>query len=407
MVKVSIIIPVYNVEKYLRECLDSVLNQVFDSYEIICIDDISTDNSRKILEEYANNCSKIRIVSHDVNRGLSAARNTGLKHARGKYILFVDSDDMLVEGALEELYRYAEDNNLDNIYFDYEIKNELGIEKKSNNKIKKEFVDIQRVYEGQELFCMFAKKKEWKIEAWRQFYKREFLENCKCEFYDGILHEDNLFSFICAMQAKRVMEIPKKYYVYRHRNNSIMTTINEKRAESLYIVLMEIFNYWNTHTFSKAVNDAIAEYFEAIYKNLAYYQNYCSKDSELIEKRKPAERKIYQLLKNEKKKYLTLSSNNIRELLNAQHIIVYGAGRGAIDIIQTLQEIGLKIQAVAVSDTTVNARSICGIGVKNISELVEYRKNAAIVIGVTSKYSEEIEKKLKELGFDNVVRPDL
>ena len=115
LTKVSVIVPVYNVEDYLRECLDSLINQSLDDIEIICVNDGSTDSSMEILKEYEDN-PKIRIYSQD-NAGLSAARNTGLEHVNGQYIYFIDSDDILCENALERLYETAEEKSLDMVIF--------------------------------------------------------------------------------------------------------------------------------------------------------------------------------------------------------------------------------------------------------------------------------------------------
>ena len=115
--KVSVIIPVYNVEKYLRECLDSVVTQDLDDIEIICINDGSTDGSSRILAEYATQYEKLAILDKE-NSGLSAARNSGLSVAKGKYILFLDSDDLLSDSsAVSRLYDKAEHDGLDQLFF--------------------------------------------------------------------------------------------------------------------------------------------------------------------------------------------------------------------------------------------------------------------------------------------------
>ena len=112
MVKVSVVIPVYNVEGYLEECLDSVINQTLEDIEIICINDGSTDNSLEILEEYAKKDNRIKILNQE-NQGISATRNNGLKICKGKYICFLDSDDYLELNALMETYDISEKYSLD------------------------------------------------------------------------------------------------------------------------------------------------------------------------------------------------------------------------------------------------------------------------------------------------------
>ena len=111
-VKISIIIPVYNVEKYLHECLDSIINQTFKDLEIICVDDGSTDKSSEILEEYEQKDKRFTVISQP-NKGVSAARNRGMQQAKGKYIMFVDSDDYIASNACELIYNSAEEKRCD------------------------------------------------------------------------------------------------------------------------------------------------------------------------------------------------------------------------------------------------------------------------------------------------------
>ena len=109
--KISIIVPIYNEEKYVKQCLESLINQDFDEYEIICIDDHSTDNSNQIVREFQKISNRIKLILHSSNQGLSSARNTGLKAAHGEYVLFVDSDDMLLDNALKIIYKNMQEKN--------------------------------------------------------------------------------------------------------------------------------------------------------------------------------------------------------------------------------------------------------------------------------------------------------
>ena len=113
MIKVSVIVPVYNVDLYLVECLDSIINQTLKEIEIICVDDCSTDNSYMILEEYSKKDSRIKLIKHKENRGLGPARNTGIENATGEYISFIDSDDYVSLDFLENLYSTAKKFDLD------------------------------------------------------------------------------------------------------------------------------------------------------------------------------------------------------------------------------------------------------------------------------------------------------
>ena len=117
-INVSVIVPIYKVERYLDECLKTIVRQTSDNFEIICVEDCSTDNSMKILEEYAVNHEEIRVIQHEKNRGLSASRNTGIENARGRYIQFVDSDDILCKNVCSTLWHIANSHDADSVFFD-------------------------------------------------------------------------------------------------------------------------------------------------------------------------------------------------------------------------------------------------------------------------------------------------
>lgn len=223
--KVSVIIPVYNVEKYLEECLDSICGQTLKEISIICVNDGSTDGSLNILKKYANVDSRILLLSQE-NGGLSAARNTGIQFTKSEYIYFCDSDDKLELTALEELYNKSEADNLDMLYFDAkaffenaEVENKFS----SYKTYYKRKYTYEGVFIGKELFSQFLKNGDYLAAACLNFIQREFLLNNKLFFEPGILHEDNLWSFKCALTAGRVGYLPKVFFYRRVRANSIVT----------------------------------------------------------------------------------------------------------------------------------------------------------------------------------------
>lgn len=402
---VSVIIPVYNVENYLCECIESVLAQTFTDYEIICIDDASMDNSHIILKGYENRYDNIHVITHGSNKGLSAARNTGLMHAKGKYVLFLDSDDMIKPETLLDLYREAKKKDTDIIYFNMEILYERG-EEPSPPGQKYIYMEYSGVYTGQEMFCKFMADKTCKVEVWRQFFRKEFLLQNNLTFYEGILHEDNLFSFLCAMKANKVMNINKEYYVYRQRSGSITKLQNNKRAESLFVVMMEIFKYWNMNGFDESVNHAIEVYFMSVLGQYRKYKAYCDNTTDLTVGTR-AEQILYRIVSG---RYLdklgTLSKQKMDILRGKDKIILFGAGRVAERILKNLINNQIIISAVAVSDKAMNPRQVLGIVVQDIEELAEFREIATVIIATASKFCDEIEKELKQLEFKDIVKLD-
>lgn len=404
MVSVSVIIPVYNVESYVAECLESVLRQNFESFEIICVDDCSQDSSMEIVRDYAQKDKRIEIITHSCNQGLAAARNTGIKNAKGKYILFVDSDDKIIPGTLSELFVFAEENSADIVYFDYKKIYECEMEL-SQDKSKKNCYDYLGIYSGREFFCLLAREKNLKIEVWRQLFRKDFLLQNDIRFYEGILHEDNLFSFICVMKAQKVLNIKKEYYMYRQRGHSIMATMNEHRIVSLYIVLLEVFKYWNAHEFSSDENEAISYFFESIYYSFQSNRKLFQTFSPIILGSYP-ERFLFELLVKVPKQYGSLAPEKILQLRKAPQVILFGAGKAACDIVQILEKEKIKIDAVCVSDPDITIKMLRGINVCKIEDMLVYRETAFVIVGVTKKYSEEIVFKLINLGFKNLILLD-
>ena len=220
---ISVIVPVYNVEKYLKKCLDSILDQTFGNIEIICVNAGSTDNSRKILSEYAKKDCRIKITDKE-NGGLSSARNAGLKVAQGEYISFIDSDDWVDKTMLEKLYKSMTELNTD-----------ITICAVHQFDEKKQCIDDSNPYYTLGFFNeTFDNKaftyKELKpfimdvcVMAWNKLYRRSTIDECKAEFPDGLIWEDGPFFFSILFKNKKVSIVRDFLYYYRiNRKGSIV-----------------------------------------------------------------------------------------------------------------------------------------------------------------------------------------
>lgn len=229
-VKLSIVIPVYNVEKYISRCLESVINQDLDNseYEIIIVNDGSPDNSVAIAEEYQKLHSNIRIINRK-NGGLSAARNTGFDAACGEYVWFVDSDDRIEPNCIDFLVNKAEQDSLDVLCFN--LKKEFP-----NGRIE-EFVITNdgelKLHSGENFLCQVGMPPA----AWAAIYKREFLINSNLRFYEGILHEDQEFTPRAYTLAKRIEFVNRSVYYYSQRDGGIMKSRRDaQRCKDLLTV---------------------------------------------------------------------------------------------------------------------------------------------------------------------------
>lgn len=224
MKKLSIIVPVYNVEPYIERCLRSLLDQDIpqSDYEIIVVDDGTPDNSAVIAQRIADENENITVV-HRGNGGLSAARNTGMDYAMGKYILYVDSDDYIESQSLGKLIEVSETNDIDVCYFrSFKMR---GDGTKYEND-KQPFKD-DRVYEG----C-YAITHGLKITSvWQYLFLRSFLESNQLRFCPGVIHEDIEFNYRMFVYAKRVMFTNMFVYYYCYNDNSIMRERSRRSIE--------------------------------------------------------------------------------------------------------------------------------------------------------------------------------
>jgi glycosyltransferase involved in cell wall biosynthesis len=237
-------VPAYNAEKYIERCIDSMINFDYD-YEIIIVNDGSTDNTLNIVEKYRD-IKNINIISQK-NKGLSYARNVGIKNANGKYISFVDSDDFVDMKELIKLVEEANLNNLDIIqgqminYYN-ECENSFGIYR-IKPKLKKIYKN--RIFNGKIFLKYAVRNKSFIISACSRIYKRDFLINNNLFFYEGILHEDNDFTPKALFYATRVSYKNYVFY-YRTHNESSITKNNKniRRFEGLLISANEIYKLY-------------------------------------------------------------------------------------------------------------------------------------------------------------------
>lgn len=218
MEKITIIIPVYNVEKYLREAIESAINQTYKNLEIIIVDDGSKDNSGSICDEYKNKDNRI-IVVHQENKGLSGARNTGLDLATGKYIMFMDSDDTFDLTACEKLYNYIEKTNADYVVGNYINMDEDGTLWANPVFDKSKYVEFKLSIEDytHSFYTMNS-------GVWNKIFRKSFLDELQIKFVERVPAEDAIFTTYCFIKSKNVYYMPEIVYNYRQRYSESIST---------------------------------------------------------------------------------------------------------------------------------------------------------------------------------------
>ena len=216
---ISIIVPAYNVEKYIKTCLDSLINQTYSNFEIIVINDGSTDQTEKILNEYESN-PKIRIFSQK-NGGLSAARNQGLNLANGELVCFIDSDDSVKSDYLEKLAApFFEDSNIDITVCGYQ-------EKFENSEIN-HVLKSQKITGAQATKDLLIKQQDFNILAWNKLYRKKLFSNNHIEYPAGQIHEDNLTTYKLFSHAQKVFYLSDVLYIYQRTHSEITKNLYSK-----------------------------------------------------------------------------------------------------------------------------------------------------------------------------------
>lgn len=234
--KLSIIIPIYNVELYLEDCLNSVLENPHDDWEYILINDGSTDNSLKIAQYYEKKYVNVKVISQK-NQGLSAARNTGIKKSNGNYLFFLDSDDYIDVKELEKMVNIAIDNNVDLLSGECTVmltKNNALI---IDEKIQCNNVPKNKIINNEDYLLYQLNKGTFQTIVVLNLYKSEIIKNNSLYFLEGFLHEDEEWTPKVILKCTRLMSVDNNFYFYRKRENSITTKKkSEKNFNDLKII---------------------------------------------------------------------------------------------------------------------------------------------------------------------------
>ena len=236
MIKVSIVVPVYNVEEYLRACLESLIGQTLKDIEIICVNDGSTDDSLNILKEYVDKDSRIVIINQQ-NQGISVARNNALKIAKGEYIGFVDSDDWVDLNFFEKLYNVAVKNDCD-----------IAAGGIAWNKNDGELDFVDRSFKNSKIYTKTPDKyKITKVAktayVWNKIYKKELLDKLKLDFEPDRYYEDMMFSYRVLHESGRLVTVPGVFYHYRLNPLSAVNTDSPKKREDFKCEVLKTIEY--------------------------------------------------------------------------------------------------------------------------------------------------------------------
>lgn len=402
-IKVSIIIPVFNGERYLKDCMESLINQTLNDIEIICVDDGSTDRSLDILKEYQSRDDRVKLLSNPRNMGQPTSRNKGIMMAVGKYIQFVDADDYIEKQTTEELFKYSEEKNADMCYMGMDFHQEAGLDIKAvPGGISGHYPGV---YEGKELIGILTENKEFFYYTWSVFYRTSFLKEHGLLYRELVCGQGGNFIPRCLCEANRVIISDKKYYHYRVHNASITHT--EKAQKEL--LMGKIMRYVDIlHYFSNDEQSHELEIFlDATYKKLLGGIECLTYDEKReLEERMPSKfaRHVFHILCNKEGNYkMNFSDNEIKKIRERAHVIIYGAGYASKSIIEMLQQNEIEIVGFAVTKRIKEKISLFGHHIYEIHELQQYKSTSVVLIAANKKYNQEIRETLEALGFDDYI----
>lgn len=403
-IEISVIVPVYNAEAYLKECLDSIFSQEFSEFEVICVDNCSTDRSKELLQLYEADYPEMRIINNSQNRGVSYSRNVGISNAKGKYLLFVDADDMLKANAFSILFPIAEKQQTDILFFDSSIYAEDIVYRQEWDRINR-YSNKKMVLKGPVFFKRMIEDKKYTTVVWGQLIKRDFLIRNQLMFINDLLHEDILFTFMELMIAKRVSTCDKKLYIYRRHSNSLSTTFRPLDAHSVFLSMTKIMQYWNDNTENlQGIHEAIRDYEKHLFRIFISCMKRC-KDIDDFTLGTPADQFLYSILTSKNvQTYIELTDEQFVQLEAAKHIYIYGAGTYGIEAHELLVARDLQTEAFLVTEKVNNPDTIDGVRVIKIDDAVLENSDIVIIAASVGKV-DDIIKSIQEHGHHNYMIP--
>ena len=399
-VMISIIIPVYNAEKYINQCIDSILEQTYPYFELICVDDGSTDQSYEILKEYAKQDSRVNVIRQK-NQYAGVARNRGMEIAKGKYILFLDSDDFFCEDMLEKLVDKAEREQSEIVVFDafqYDNLSQKVVTTAWKALSKVEFEEeVKSAKDIRDSIFSFT------VPApWNKLFLLEFVRNNNLLFQPIKRTNDLCFVYSALSVANRISILNEKLVYYRDNNSLSLQGKGEETPEIFVEALMGL----KQHLLVQNIWEDYKESFESMAISVAFYNLNNMKNKECyLNLCKTLKHKLFsQLITEENKKEDIL----IKELKYKKDIIIYGAGAVAKSLVNYLL-FGCNYEkekiVIVVSNASQNIKYLYDIPIRAFDELRDNKKirDKLLIIAINEKQvQQEIMKKVRNKGFAKI-----
>lgn len=411
MPDVSVIIPVYDVEQWLPACIDSVLAQTLQDFEVICVNDCSPDNCAAILAEYATRDPRIRVINLEENSGQGVARNVGFDASTGRYAYFLDSDDMVAPEALSELVACADENSLDGIFFD----SSAVFDTPALAKRHKSYPACHTgsyptgVMRGIDLFESFVAQYDWTCYVQRQLWRSDFLRENSIVFPYLSPHEDETFAFEAAARAHRVMYLPKPFFIRRYRVGSVMTS---------KMGLKSFISYFQALNLMLGISSSLDLNSPEVRSNIGRIFFACKRLFEQLKREgvdpgealagDPSLFACFLVFASSQDYYMHygLITPFVNERIACyDKLYIYGAGTIASDVFDMLALTGHAIEGFLVTSLTKNPSAFKGHHVRELAE-VPCDRDALVIVSVTDGYRADVEQALDLAGWNHVYYKD-
>lgn len=388
-VEVSFVVPAYNTEKYIERCLNSIVKQNIDNYEIVVVDDCSEDNTYEILQIISEQNKKVKLYRNKENKGAGYTKNRALSMCGGKYVCFVDSDDWLVEGAIKPVFELAEKEQCDDVY--YEMQSVIEGEKIVT--IKNKQPHVEKIYDkGLCFFELMLDKQRVTVAAGHHFVRRNVISE-KVRFSEGAVNDDWEFSVQLYRNLNKTIVLNNSYYVYFHRKIGSVTNTAHRISR-----ISEIYQQVNALYCDDWGSDKICNRI----KNKIFLCRMVELQGEIFSK-KPGWRDeiagvMYMLNANvaqkemfEKSKsmsaYGIVNQNVLETARQAGEVYIYGAGAYGKDAYRVLKTYGIEVKSfVTTTGEGVDSLEIPLQGIDNFQPI----KNSYILVAVSERYKEEV-----------------
>lgn len=394
-VQITVITAIYNKSKYLDNYVQSLKEQKFQNFEVICVEDCSTDDSMEHLKRLVSNDNRFIIISNNVNSGASVSRNNALKISRGKYVCFLDPDDCFTANTLEVLWNTAEKFEVDGLLFSASEYSE---------DLKKELRPIKYKYtypvcDGEKLISLLHERSEYQSACGFQLWKLEFIKKNEVRFYPNIVYEDTLFTLEVLLKAKRVMAISDILYIYRKCSNSISHSLGVKQLYSCLIVYNELLKMSEQYFNNEWVYLEIINRLNLFKRRIQHVV--CTEQKNIICSVDYGEYNyiLQSFFENISYPYIRqLSINEIDKLKKTRNVYIYGDGIIAEETIALLNTQHINIKAVIVS-YVIDGNEWHGYKMIAIDDFFE---KGIVVISVTTKWRKQLEKILHDRGNETI-----